>query len=141
MFSQTVEYALRAFLYIARQSPDTVRLREVAIAASAPPRYLAKLLADLARAGLLESTRGPNGGYRIAERKQPASLADVASVFDSVQPRRCLLGHGICGQNPECTVHERWAPIAASMNEFLAHTTVADLVESESPISPSTSTT
>ena len=140
MFSQTIEYALRAFLYIARHSPHTVRLREVAREVEAPPRYLAKLLADLARAGLLTSTRGPNGGYRVAPRKAPASLADIASVFEPVQPRRCLLGHGLCGESPHCTVHERWSPIAHSLDVFLAHTTVADLVAGHAPLSPSTST-
>jgi len=138
VFSQTIEYALRAFLYIAQHSPPTVRLREVARAVEAPPRYLAKLLADLARAGYLTSTRGPNGGYRLAPRKTPASLADIASVFEPVQPRRCLLGRGVCGQNPDCTVHEHWLPIAKALDEFLEHTTVADLVPF--PLSPSTST-
>ena len=140
MFSHTIEYALRAFLYIARHSPQTVRLREVASEVEAPPRYLAKLLADLARAGFLTSTRGPNGGYRLAPRKASPSLADIASVFEPVQPRRCLLGHGLCGENPNCTVHERWSPIAHSMDVFLAHTTVADLVAGHAPLSPSTST-
>lgn len=139
MFSQTVEYALRAFLYIARQSPQMVRLRDVASEVKAPPRYLAKLLADLSRAGYLISTRGPNGGYRLATREMPASLADIAAVFDAVTQRRCLLGHGICGTNPDCAVHDRWAPISRAMHEFLDRTTVGDLVPSATN-SPSTST-
>lgn len=140
MFSQTVEYALRAFLYIARQSPRMVRLRDVASEVEAPPRYLAKLLADLARERYLISTRGPNGGYRLAPRDTPASLADIAAVFDPVTQRRCLLGHGICGTNPDCAVHDRWAPIAHAMHEFLDHTTVSDLVPVGATNSPSTST-
>lgn len=140
MFSQTVEYALRAFLYIARKSPETVRLREVAEAAVAPPRYLAKLLADLARAGFLDSTRGPSGGYRLAKRERPATLADIASVFEPVEQRRCLLGHGICGQSPQCSVHDRWAPIAHSIDDFFEHTTAHELLRETSRISPSTST-
>lgn len=140
MFSQTIEYALRAFLYIARQTPHTVRLREVASETQAPPRYLAKLLADLAREGFLLSTRGPNGGYRLAPRETPASLADVAAVFEPATPRRCLLGHGICGQCPQCAVHERWRPIADTLDEFMLDTTVADLVPALATNSPSTST-
>ena len=140
MFSQTIEYALRAFLYIARRTPHTVRLREVASEIQAPPRYLAKLLADLARDGFLLSSRGPNGGYRLAPREPAASLADVAAVFDPPAPRRCLLGHGVCGHNPQCTVHERWKPIAETLDEFMLATTVADLVPAVSANSPSTST-
>lgn len=140
MFSHTIEYALRAFLYIARQAPHTVRLREVAREVEAPPRYLAKLLAELVRADYLRSTRGPTGGYRLAPRSRPASLADIAAVFDSVNPPRCLLGHGLCGHNPQCTVHERWAPLSIAMHDFLARTTVADLVPGALAIPPSTST-
>lgn len=140
MFSQTVEYALRAFLCIARRSPQTVRLRDVASEVDAPPRYLAKLLAELARAGYLLSTRGPNGGYRLAPREVTASLSEIAAVFDAVTQRRCLLGHGVCGSTPGCAVHERWAPIARAMNQFLDGTRVSDLVPADAPISPSTST-
>lgn len=133
MFSQTIEYALRAFIYIARQSPQTVRLREIATEVGAPPRYLAKLLASLARAGFLSSTRGPHGGYQLAKRETPATLADLTAVFDPAHPRRCLLGRGICGQTPGCSVHKHWAPIAHAMDTFLADTTVAELVSA--PIS------
>jgi Rrf2 family protein len=113
-----------------------VRLRDVASEVDAPPRYLAKLLADLAREGYLISTRGPNGGYRLAPRETPASLADIAAVFDPVTPRRCLLGHGICGTNPDCSVHEKWAPIAYAMHDFLDRTTVDDLVPAGTTLSP-----
>ena len=117
-----------------------VRLRDVAFEVEAPPRYLAKLLAELARAGYLTSTRGPGGGYRLAPRRTPASLADIAAVFDAATSRRCLLGHGICGTNPDCAVHDRWAPISHAMHEFLARTTVDDLVPAGIAVSPSTST-
>ena len=128
MLSHTVEYALRATLYIARQTPRPVRIPEVASTIEAPPRYLAKILGQLAREGLLESTRGPAGGFRIAPRRERATLADIVGVFETSAPRRCLLGHGVCGNNPQCTVHERWAPIATSMSDFFGRTTIADLL-------------
>jgi Rrf2 family protein len=133
VLSQTVEYALRAFLYIARRSPDSVRLSEVASATRAPHRYLAKILAQLTHAGFLESSRGPAGGYRLSPKHARASLAAVAAVFEPVTTRRCLLGDGICGRNPGCPVHDRWSPIANQMTAFFSSTTVADLVEVTPP--------
>jgi Rrf2 family protein len=130
VFSQTVEYALRATLYIARQSPRPVRLPEIADGIDAPRRYLGKILGSMARAGLLKSSRGPAGGFRLAPRCERASLANIAAVFESSGQRRCLLGHGVCGRNPQCTVHDRWAPIAESMNGFFAGTSISDLVAS-----------
>jgi Rrf2 family protein len=128
VLSQTTEYALRAFIHIARQAPHSVRVREVAEEVDAPPRYLAKILSQLAREGFLTSVRGPAGGYTIAARQSPITLATIAAVFQQSEPRRCLLGTGQCGSNPDCPVHQHWAPIASSMDSFLARTTVAELV-------------
>jgi Rrf2 family protein len=128
VLSQTTEHALRATLYIARQQPRAVRLPEVARAVHAPPKYLAKILGLLARAGFLESMRGPAGGFRIVPDRSNASLAQIVAVFDVTEPRRCLLGHGTCGQSPKCTVHDKWAPIARSTAEFFGSTTIAELL-------------
>lgn len=139
MLSQTVEYALRAFLYVARQSPRSVRLAEVARETRAPARYLAKILAQLTHAGFLESTRGPSGGYRVARAHAQASLAAIAAVFEPVPTRSCLLGTGVCGRNPGCPVHERWSPIANQMTAFFSSTTVSDLLEVTPPSAHSSS--
>jgi Rrf2 family protein len=132
MLSQTVEYALRATLYIAREPGRTVRVQEVADAVEAPQNYLSKILGALARSGILESTRGPSGGFRLAKDPADVSLADVVAQFENVDQRRCLLGNGICGQNPSCNAHARWAPIAERMDRFFDTTTLADLLSSTS---------
>jgi Rrf2 family protein len=133
MLSQTVEYAMRATIYIARTPEQIARVNEVADAIEAPRTYLAKILGQLARAGILESTRGPAGGFRLAIPSDDLRLSDVVAAFEEMEQRRCLLGHGICGQNPGCTAHELWAPIAKSMDGFLANTTLADLLSSRTP--------
>lgn len=130
MLSQTTEYALRAFIYITRQAPRSVRLNEVAKAVKAPPRYLAKILSQLAREGLLTSTRGPAGGFAPAPRRSPVTLASVAALFEPTTNQQCLLGTGLCGRNPDCPVHQHWAPIASSMSAFFARTTVEELATS-----------
>lgn len=128
VLSQTVEYALRASIYIAQQQPRSVRGPEVATAIKAPRNYLGKILGTLARAGYLESSRGPAGGFRLARGSELHPLTVIVSVFEAAEPRRCLLGHGTCGKNPTCTVHQRWEPIARTTDEFFAHTTLADLL-------------
>jgi Rrf2 family protein len=130
VFSQTTEYALRAFIHVAREAPQSIRLREIAAAVDAPPRYLAKILSELTRAGYLTSTRGPAGGYALAPQQSPVSLASIAAVFEKSTSHHCLLGSGPCGSNPDCPVHQRWAPIASSMSSFFARTTVMELVTS-----------
>jgi Rrf2 family iron-sulfur cluster assembly transcriptional regulator len=135
VLSQTTEHALRAFIYIARVAPRSVQLTEIAEAVDAPPRYLAKILSQLVHHRYLSSTRGPTGGFSLVARHSPVTLGDIADVFQEATPSaRCLLGSGPCGRNPDCPVHQRWAPIASSMSSFLSRTTVAELV----PTRPST---
>jgi Rrf2 family protein len=134
LFSQTTEYALRAVLHIAAQGRGApLRANELAAAIGVPQNYLSKTLHQLARAGILTSTRGPTGGFQLAEPAESLTLERVASTFEPTPPRRCLLGHGICGQNPSCRAHERWAPIAAALQTFFGTTTVADLIRYQVP--------
>lgn len=137
MFSQTVEDALRAILYISSHAGRPVRVPQIAKQVRASPTYLAKVLSQLVAAGILESTRGPLGGFRLRVSPDALSLARVVAVFDgpAAPPRRCLLGHGVCGQVTGCTAHERWAPVAKTIDAFFADTTVSDLLRSPQPLS------
>ena len=128
MLSQTVEYALRATLFVARSHPKSLPVTNIAEAVEAPRGYLAKILGELARYGVLESSRGPGGGFRLSKDPDRLALADVVQAIEGITPRRCLLGHGLCGNNPSCTAHTRWSPIANEMDAFFGKTTLADLL-------------
>ena len=136
MLSQTVEYALRATLYIARQSPRYVAVADVAAEVNAPRNYLGKILSQLARDRFLESARGPRGGFRLAPGARDRTLSAVVELLEPPAPRRCLLGTGECGKNTRCSVHERWAPVAAATSAFFTTTTLADLLPPEARTSP-----
>jgi Rrf2 family transcriptional regulator, nitric oxide-sensitive transcriptional repressor len=130
MLSQTVEYALRATLHIAREHPTAISVSDIADAVEAPRGYLAKILGDLARARLLDSARGPSGGFRLLSPPETIALADIVEAIEGTEERRCLLGRGKCGDNPSCTAHAKWAPIANQMDAFFGKTTLADLLHS-----------
>lgn len=125
---QTAEYALRATLHIAARHPEPVRVAQLSAAVNAPTNYLSKTLNQLARAGVLASTRGPAGGFRLTQPPQRVSLARVVRVFVGRTRRHCLLGLGPCGTIPECSVHERWKPLSTELDDFFGHTTLADLL-------------
>jgi Rrf2 family protein len=132
MLNQTVEYALRAVIYVARDPSASFRAAEVASEINAPRNYVAKILSQLARVGILESIRGPTGGFRLAAPATTVRLADVVAAFRRPAEQRCLLGHGVCGSNPSCGAHRRWAPIAKTLDGFFADTTIADLLATRS---------
>jgi Rrf2 family protein len=135
MLSHSVEYALRATLFIAREYPASVRLDKVAAGIDAPRGYLAKVLSTLVRARILGSARGPGGGFRLMPSPVDLALADVVHAIDGNEGRRCLLGRGRCGENPGCTAHARWAPIANEVDAFFGKTTLADLLHTPTPLS------
>jgi Rrf2 family protein len=135
LLPQTTEYAIRAMVHLAdSHEGEYIGVAAIAAATAVPVNYLAKVLGQLARAGVLHSSRGATGGFRLAQPASVTSLARIAEVFKPGATRKCLLGHGLCGATPDCAVHALWAPVATQLQEFLDTTTVADLSRGQSLI-------
>jgi Rrf2 family protein len=130
MLSQTAEYALRAVLAIAAEKDGhAVGAGKLAAALGIPQNYLSKTLHHLTRAGVLESTRGKLGGFRLARPAERIPLLDVVEPFDDVTGRRtCLMGRPVCSDYNACAAHDRWKAVAERTAEFFRETTVGDLV-------------
>jgi len=129
MLTQTAEYALRAVLEVAAAGADQpVGAARLAARLGIPQNYLSKTLHQLAKAGVLESTRGKAGGFRLARAASKISLLEVVSPFDDVTGRKtCLMGRPVCSDHNACAAHERWKQVAEQTAEFFRETTVADL--------------
>lgn len=132
--SSTAQTALRALIHIASRGDATpVGAEQIARAIDAPRNYLSKTLHVLARAGVLESRRGRQGGFALAVPAAELRLDRIIAPFAPAHDRRCLLGGEGCGTTSRCVVHERWSVVAAEVERFLATTTVADLLQDRSP--------
>ena len=83
MFSQTVEYALRAMVQMAADAPAASTTREIAKKTKVPSAYLAKVLQSMRRAGLIHSRRGVGGGVTLA---LPPKEINLLAVIDAVEP-------------------------------------------------------
>ncbi|WNO53925.1 RrF2 family transcriptional regulator [Stakelama saccharophila] len=84
MLTQRSRYALRAMLYLAEQpaSGGPVPMNRIAASANVPRKFLELILADLRDAGMLDSTRGKAGGYRLAKARHLISLGEVVRVIE-----------------------------------------------------------
>lgn len=128
MFSQTVEYALRAVVHLADKSPNPRTTDQIAEATRVPKAYLAKVLQSLVRAGLVLSQRGLGGGMSLA--RPPAELT-ILEVVDAVEPivriRSCPLGIGAHGTRL-CPLHKRVDQALAMVQEAFRNTTLAEVL-------------
>ncbi len=136
MLSQTSEHAIRAVLYLARQAPgEHVPADRIARALGAPGNYLGKTLQLLARRGLLASTRGPAGGFRLVRGAGQIALAAVVHAVDDAPraPAVCLLGNRPCRAAAPCAAHARWSGVQRDLWAPLHRTTIADLLDPAFP--------
>ena len=128
MFSQTVEYALRAVVHLAHESPASRTTEQIANATRVPKAYLSKVLQSLNQAGLVHSQRGVGGGVTLA--KAPAQLT-ILEVVNAVEPIRrittCplgLAGHGV----RLCPLHRRVDDALAKVEEAFGNSTLAEVL-------------
>lgn len=129
-FHTSTTYALRALAYLAGTNGETVSLgREVAERVRVPPPYLAKILSTLARAGLVQATRGVRGGYRLARPAAEIRLVEIVEPFEGKQMRLgCLLDpEKLCTDEHPCSAHAAASCARAAFLAFLENTKLADI--------------
>jgi len=129
MISTTSQYALRALTHIAGLPEGTTVLsRDLAGATHVPPNYLSKVLLTLRTAGLLHSTRGAGGGYRLKRPADTVYLIDVVELFEGSKSKPiCLLNNRPCSDETPCNAHRVWRELSVVYTGFLVTTTLAAL--------------
>lgn len=122
-------YAVTAMLDVALHAADRpISLAEIADRQGISRPYLEQIFGRLKRAGLVESWRGPGGGYRLSTDPENVSVADVISaVGEGVDATRCG-GTGDCQDGEVCLTHELWADLSMQIHLFLSRITLGSLV-------------
>lgn len=128
MLTRTSEYALRALVHLAKMGEDhPIPGREIAQATGVSPKYLSKVLGDLVRVRVLESTRGKFGGFRLAKPADQTTLMHVLQPFEQFEQRNCPFGNQECSDANPCSAHEQWQAVLETTRHFLEQTTVSDV--------------
>lgn len=138
MFSQTIEYALRAVVHLAYQAPEAVTTADIAEATRVPKDYLSKILQGLAREGLVKTQRGVGGGISLAKEPADLTILDVVNAVEPESVRRittCPLGlktHGV----RLCPLHKRLDNAIATVESAFRNTTLAEVLAEPSESVP-----
>jgi len=131
------QYAVRAMVSLSLYGKSApVTLKDISTREDISLSYLEQLFVKLRRGGIVESVRGPGGGYVLA--KPPASIRVdqiIESVEESLVPVSCMDDDGRCGCASQCVTHGVWQGLGEKIRNFLASITLEDLIrEAESRV-------
>lgn len=122
-------YAVTAILDVALHGEqEPVALASIAERQGISRSYLEQLFSRLRRAGLVDSIRGPGGGYRLGRDVSAISVAEViAAVEESVDATRCG-GRENCQDNQPCLTHGLWEGLGREIEHYLGRVSLADIL-------------
>jgi len=123
-------YAVTAMLDVAIHAVSgPVSLADISGRQGISLSYLEQLFSRLRKHGLVNSIRGPGGGYRLGRCSAQIAVADVISAVDeSINATKCS-GKGNCQDGEQCLTHTLWEDLSTRIEEFLQNITLSELVE------------
>lgn len=128
MFSKACEYGIKATIYVAEQSlvNRKVSLKEIAKSIDSPEAFTAKILQKLCRNNIINSEKGPAGGFLMDSKKlEKICLSDIVFTIDGDDIYKgCALGLKNCNDKKPCPVHDKFAIIRDNLKNMLETTTI-----------------
>jgi Rrf2 family transcriptional regulator, cysteine metabolism repressor len=139
IFTTKAEYGVRLLVELGRQGTDhPVSLKAISAAEALPLAYLERIVALLKKAGLVESTRGAHGGYRLTREPESIHMDEVVLALEgAVAPMSCFVddsqeGRVLCSHIADsghgCATKLLWTRVQGGVTKALANTTLAELV-------------
>jgi FeS assembly SUF system regulator len=128
--SKLTDYATVVMACLAGSGDGVLSAQALAERARLEAPTVSKLLKQLAQAGLVVSTRGINGGYRLARMAEKITIADIVTAMEGpIGMTECSAHAGACGHEPHCGVRVNWQRINHAIADALASVTLADMVK------------
>jgi Rrf2 family iron-sulfur cluster assembly transcriptional regulator len=129
MISRTAEYAIRAMASLNQLSGgELVGAGTLSATSGVPANYLSKIMHTLGRGGIVDSVRGPGGGFRPTRSARKLTAYDIVNLFDDLEgKRRCFLGNKTCSAATACAAHDMWSGVWEKYEDFLHRMTLDKL--------------
>lgn len=133
--STRVRYGIRAMIELAKaENGAAVPLRQLARNQGVSSKYLEQMASSLKIAGLIESVRGAEGGYRLGRPAKDITAWDIYCVLDiATEPVDCIAGH--CDRVEKCSAGELWREMTEAIETVLKSRTLRDLADREKTMS------
>lgn len=134
--SNTVEYALRAVVWLADHAEESHTSHSIAEATRMPSSYLSKILKSLSHGGIVVGQRGVNGGYRLSRDPDGLSILEVVNAVEPVQRIRiCPLGLENHGKNL-CNLHRKLDDVMIDIEKAFAGHTIGEMLKKPNRVKP-----
>lgn len=122
MFSKACEYGITATVHIATQSlhGNRVGLKDIASEIDSPEAFTAKILQQLVKSGIIDSVKGPSGGFEVDKDRMKETLSQIVSAIDGdAIYKGCGLGLHECSSKRPCPVHYKFKVIRDDLRRML----------------------
>jgi Rrf2 family protein len=133
--TRQADYAVRAVIYLAQRGRTSpIATAEIGRQQHIPLTFLAKIMSQLAAAGIVHTLRGAHGGICLGRPVEEISLLDILETIDGpLLLNECVSDPGLCPLGENCTVHKVWCQAQAELMDRLSSTSMAMLVQLPAP--------
>lgn len=129
IYSRSAEYAIRALVHMAEHgNGGYLMAKNIAEEAGIPGHFLAKILQQLARQGVLRSSKGPTGGFALSNPAGDISLKSIVETVDGLGDYyRCQSGLSECSDEAPCGMHDAWKQCRGQIMHYLESRSIGDV--------------
>jgi Rrf2 family protein len=124
------DLAICALIALAERG-ELMKRADLSEAVSAAPAFMAQVMTPLVRAGWVESSPGPTGGYQLLVDLDHVSVLEVVEVVEGPTDNGQCVVAGACGDEGYCALHAAWTEARRTLSVHLANTSVADALAPE----------
>lgn len=131
-FSTKSRYALRLMIDLTlNNNGEFIALKDISERQNISIKYLEQIVSVLAKAGMLKSFRGPQGGYKLAKDPSSYTAGDILRITEgSLAPIPCLENDTVdCERYSQCSTVDFWKGLLDAVNQYVDSVTIADLAE------------
>lgn len=130
MISNTSKYAIRAVIYLALFASEEKKsgIKEISAALDIPTPFMGKILQMLAKKNILNSSKGPHGGFSLQRPAMDISIMDIIEIIDGTDFfNTCVIRTTKCSHEAPCSMHDKVAPLQREIKSLFMTETIADL--------------
>jgi len=122
------QYGIRALVHLVKEGEAGLSASDIAEHEGISPKYLEGILSLLKTNGLITSTRGKNGGYKLSKNPKELTMLEIVEALDgAIQPTECIDSEKSCSKGTTCMSRKFWTELKITIDTFLRSKTLEDI--------------